>query len=90
MPSADTTIIEAGRHILRNLELGIDGPDALVDDAEDGQILGLEALDVRSVRDRKGATLQVINSLKRNELVIRRHAGHGRTWHRNLQWLKEK
>ena len=77
MPSADTAIIGAGRHILGNLELGIDGPDALVEDAEDGKILGLEAVDVRSVRDGKGATLQVINSLKINELVIRRHVGPG-------------
>ena len=77
MPSADTAIIGTGRHVLWNLELGIDGPDALVDDTENGQILGLEAVDVRSVRDGKCATLRVINSLKRNELVIRRHAGHG-------------
>ena len=77
MPSADAAIVGAGRHVLGNLELGIDGPNALVDDAENGQILGLEAVDVRSVRDRKGATLQVINSLERNKLVIRCHAGHG-------------
>ena len=57
--------------------LSIDGPEALVDDAENGQLLGLEVVDVRSVRDGKGATLQVINALKRNELVIRSHAGHG-------------
>ena len=57
MPSADTAIIGTGRHVLGNLELGIDGPDALVDDAENGQILGLETVDVRSVRDGKGATL---------------------------------
>ena len=67
MPSADTAIVGAGRHVLRNLELGIDGPDALVDDTENGQILGLDAVDVRSVRDGKGATLQVINSLKRKD-----------------------
>ena len=77
MPSADAAIVGAGRHVLGNLELGVDGPDALVDDAENGQILGLEAVDVRSVRDGKSATLQVINSLKRNELAIRCHAGHG-------------
>ena len=77
MPSADEAIIGAGRHILGNLELGIDGPNALVDDAENGQILGLGAVGVRSVRGGKGATLQVINPLKRNELVIRCHAGHG-------------
>ena len=77
MPSADTAIIGAGRYVLGNLEMGVDGPNAFVYDAENGQLLGLEAVDVGNVRDGKGATLQVINSMKRNELVIRCHVGHG-------------
>jgi hypothetical protein len=60
MPSTDTTAIWAGRHVLGDLEDGIDVPDALMVDAEDDQILGLDAVHVRSVRDGKGATLHVI------------------------------
>ena len=46
-----------------NLEVGIDRPNALMVDAENGQILGLDAVHVRSIRNRKGATLQVVNAL---------------------------
>lgn len=51
MPGTDTATVGARRHILRNLEVGIDRPNALVVDAENGQILGLDAVHVRSIRN---------------------------------------
>lgn len=51
MPSTDAAAVWAGRHILGNLEDGVYHPNALMVDAENGQILGLNAVHVRSVRD---------------------------------------
>jgi hypothetical protein len=51
MPSTDTATLWARRHILGNLEGGVDGPNALMVDAENGQILGLDAVHVRSIRN---------------------------------------
>lgn len=62
MPSTDTAAVGARRHILGNLEVGIDRPNALMVNAENGQILGLDAVHVRSIRNRKGATLHVVNA----------------------------
>ena len=70
MPGADAAIIGAGRHILRDIEGSADFPDTFVVDTENGQILGLDAVHVRSVRDREGTTLQVIMALCRNELAV--------------------
>ena len=64
VPSTDTAVIGAGRHVLGNLEQGIDYLNTLVVDAENRQILGLDAIHVRSVCNGKGATPQVINALK--------------------------
>ena len=71
VPSTDTAVIGAGRHVLGNLEQGIDYLNTLVVDAENCQILGLDAIHVRSVCNGKGATPQVINALKGNKLVSR-------------------
>jgi hypothetical protein len=60
MPGTDTAALGAGRHVLGDLEGSVDFPNALVIDAENGQILGLDAVYIRSVRDGEGATLQVI------------------------------
>jgi hypothetical protein len=69
MPSTDTTVLGAGRHVLGNLKQGINYLNTLVVDAEDRQILGLDAIHVRSVRNGKGATPQVIGALKRSKLA---------------------
>jgi len=51
MPSTDTALIWAGRHILGNLEYSVYNPNALMVDAENDQILRLDAVHVGSVRD---------------------------------------
>ena len=68
MPSTDAAVFWAGRHILGDLEDGGDGPNALMVDAEDGQILGLDAVHVRSVGNGEGATLQVVDALQKKEM----------------------
>jgi len=63
MPGTDATAIGAGRHVLGDLEGSGDFPDTFVIYAEDSQILRLEVVDVGSVCDGEGTTLQVIVTL---------------------------
>jgi len=63
MPSTDAAAIGASRHVLWNLEGSVDSPNALVVNAENGQILGLDAVHVGSVCNGEGTTLQVIMAL---------------------------
>lgn len=72
VPGTDTAFIGAGRHILGDLEGSVDVPNTDVVDTENGQILRLDAVHVRRVRDGEGATLQVIVALDGNELVVLR------------------
>jgi len=67
MPGADTAALGTGRHVLGDLEGSVDFPDTLMVDTEDGQILGLDAVHVGSVRNREGTTFQVIVALRENE-----------------------
>jgi len=67
VPSTDTAAIGAGRHVLGDLERSVDFPNTLVVDAENGQILRLDAVHVRSVRNGEGTTLQVVMALGGNE-----------------------
>jgi hypothetical protein len=46
MPSTDTSTFGARWHVLGDLEAGVDVPHTLVVDAENGQILGLDAVHV--------------------------------------------
>ena len=87
VPTADTTVVWAGRHVLRDLEDGVDAPDTLMIDAEDGQILGLDAVHVGSVRDGKGATLQIVYALKRKQVS---GSWQDRSSGRNLRWLQKR
>lgn len=66
MPSTDTATVWARGHIRGDLEAGVDGPNTLMVDAENDQILGLDAVHVGRVGNGKGATLQVIYALKGN------------------------
>ena len=66
MPGTDTSALGAGRHVLGDIESSADFPNAFVVDAEDGQILGFDAVHVRSVRDGEGATLQIVGALRGN------------------------
>jgi hypothetical protein len=75
MPGTDTATVRAGRHVLGDLEGSVDFPNTFVVDAENGQILGLDAVHVRSVRDGEGTTLHVVMTLRGNELAVLRHAG---------------
>lgn len=68
MPSADTSTVGTRWHVLGDREGGIDIPDTLVVDAENGQILRLNAVYVRGVCNGKGATLHVIDTLKRKRI----------------------
>ena len=67
VPGADTTAVWARRHVLGDLEDGVDGPNALMVNTEHDQILGFDAVHIRSVSDGQGATLQVIDALKRKQ-----------------------
>lgn len=52
VPGADALFsIWAGRHICRNVEVGLSLPDAGVVDAEDGEILRLDGPDIVRVRN---------------------------------------
>ena len=63
MPRTDAAAIWASRHVLWNLEGGVNSPNALVIDAENGQILGLDAVHVRGVCNGESTTLQVVVAL---------------------------
>jgi hypothetical protein len=65
MPGTDTAAVGAGRHILGDREESIDRPNTLTVDAENCQIRGLDAVHVGRVCNGKGASLHVINTLKR-------------------------
>lgn len=65
VPTTDATAVWAGRHVLGDLEDSVDAPDTLMVNAEDDQILGFNAVHVRSVRDGEGTTLQIVYALKR-------------------------
>lgn len=64
MPGTDTTALGARRHVLGDLEGSTGFPNALVVNAENGQILRLEAVYVRSVCNGEGTTLHVVNALR--------------------------
>ena len=66
MPGTDAAALGAGRHVLGDIESSADFPNTFVVDTEDGQILGLDAVHVRSVRDGEGATLQIVGALRGN------------------------
>ena len=70
MPRTDAAAIWASRHVLWNLEGGVNSPNALVVDAENGQILGLDAVHVRGVCNGEGTTLQVIVALGENMSAV--------------------
>ena len=63
MPSTDTTAIGTGWHVRGNLELRADRPNTLMVDTENGQVLGLDAVHIRGVRNGEGTTLHVVNAL---------------------------
>ena len=73
MPSTDTAVFGASRHVLWNLEGGADLPNALVVNTENGQILGLDAVHVRCVCNGEGTTLQVIVTLRGNRSAVPNH-----------------
>ena len=70
MPRTDAAAIWASRHVLWNLEGGVNSPNALVVDAENGQILGLDAVHVRGVCNGESTTLQVIVALGENMSAV--------------------
>ena len=74
MPGTDTAAFGARRHLRGDREWGVGFPNALVVNAEDGQVLRLDASEIGSVRDGESATLQVINALRRKKKI----SGSGR------------
>ena len=75
MPGTDATAIWAGRHVFGDLEASANFPDTFVIDTEDGQILRLEAVHVRSVCDGEATTLHVIETLRGNISAVLNHTG---------------
>ena len=67
MPGTDAAAFGTGRHVLGDLEWGVDFPNTFVVDTENSQIFGFDAVHVGSVRDREGTTLQVLMALRGNE-----------------------
>jgi len=74
MPRTDAAALWASRHVLWNLEGGADLPNTLMVNAENGQILGLDAVHVRGVCNGQGTALQVIMALGGNRSAIPNHA----------------
>lgn len=66
MPGTDTATFRTGRHVLGDREGSVDRPNASVVDAENGQILGFDAVHVGSVGNGEGTTPQVIFTLRGN------------------------
>jgi len=74
MPCTDAATLGARRHVLGNIEGSVDSPNALVVNAENGQILGLDAPYVRGVCNGECTTLQVIVALGGNRSALMNRA----------------
>ena len=81
MPGTDAAAGGARRHFSRNLEDGADRPNTCLVNAENGQILRLDAVHIRIVCNGEGATPQIINALRRNKTSVLSHANEITTTH---------
>jgi len=70
MPRTDAAALGARRHVLGNREVSVERPNTLVINAENGQIIGLDAVHVRGVCNGEGTTLQVIVALGGNRSAV--------------------
>ena len=70
MPRTDAAAIWARGHVLGNIEGSVDLPNTFVVNGENGQILGLDAVHVRSVCNGECTTLQVIEALGDKSAVL--------------------
>ena len=75
MPGTDTAAIRARRHVLGDREGGVGYPNTLVVNAENSQILGLDAVHVGIVCNGEGTTLHVVDALKGNKSAVLHHRG---------------
>jgi len=81
MPSTDAAALGARRHVLGNLEVGVELPNTRVVNGENGQILGLDALYIRGVCNGDGTTLHVIEALGGNRSAVLNHASEAEETH---------
>ena len=81
MPGTDAAALGASRHFFRNLEDGADRPNTCLVNAENGQILRLDAVHIRIICNGEGATPQVINPLRRNKISVLKHANEDAKTH---------
>ena len=63
VPSADALAVRTRGHILRDLEMRVKVPHALLLHAEYDKVLRLDVIDVRLVCHRQGAAAEVVDTV---------------------------